>query len=101
VERLRIAVIRGDGIGPDLAVPALLAISAIFPPAVRETAGGLAYNVTQALFGGTGAALGVAHLSRDVFDRRYTPTAEPERRAPSDRFTREPAPAADRVALRR
>jgi MHS family proline/betaine transporter-like MFS transporter len=110
-----------------LAVPALLAISAIFPPAVRVTAGGLAYNVTQAVFGGTGPAIGVwlnhqagapygfaaylsalalvtavvAYVARDVFDRRYTPTAERERRAPSDRFTREPAPATDRVTLRR
>jgi MHS family proline/betaine transporter-like MFS transporter len=94
---------------------------------VRVTAGGLAYNVTQAVFGGTGPAIGVwlnhqagapygfaaylsalalvtavvAYVARDVFDRRYTPTAERERRAPSDRFTREPATATDRVTLRR
>jgi MHS family proline/betaine transporter-like MFS transporter len=42
-----------------LAVPALLALSAVFPPAVRVTAGALAYNVTQALFGGTGPIIGV------------------------------------------
>lgn len=42
-----------------LALPALLAISQIFPTAVRVTAGALAYNVTQAVFGGTGPIIGV------------------------------------------
>lgn len=42
-----------------LALPALLAISQIFPTAVRVTAGALAYNVSQALFGGTGPIIGV------------------------------------------
>ncbi|WIX77706.1 MFS transporter [Amycolatopsis carbonis] len=42
-----------------LALPALLAISQIFPTAVRVTAGALAYNVAQALFGGTGPIIGV------------------------------------------
>lgn len=42
-----------------LAAPALLAVSQIFPTAVRVTAGALAYNVTQALFGGTGPIIGV------------------------------------------
>jgi MFS transporter, MHS family, proline/betaine transporter len=86
------------GVGKGLlAVPALLALSAIFPPAVRVTAGAMAYNVTQALFGGTGPIIGVwlnqttgsryglgvylsalavltvigCLLARRVFDRRY------------------------------
>ncbi|NHU48910.1 MFS transporter [Rhodococcus sp. A14] len=42
-----------------LAVPALLALSQMFPIAVRITAGALAYNVVQAIFGGTGPAIGV------------------------------------------
>ncbi|NUH39791.1 MFS transporter [Streptomyces samsunensis] len=42
-----------------LALPALLALSAIFPVTVRVTAGALAYNVTQAAFGGTGPIIGV------------------------------------------
>jgi MHS family proline/betaine transporter-like MFS transporter len=42
-----------------LALPALLAISQIFPTAVRVTAGALAYNVAQAVFGGTGPIIGV------------------------------------------
>lgn len=42
-----------------LALPALLAISQIFPTSVRVTAGALAYNVAQALFGGTGPIIGV------------------------------------------
>ena len=40
-------------------MPALLALSAIFPSAVRVTAGALAYNVAQSLFGGTGPFIGV------------------------------------------
>jgi MHS family proline/betaine transporter-like MFS transporter len=85
-----------------LAVPALLALSAIFPSSVRVTAGALAYNVTQALFGGTGPFIGVwlndttgspygfgvylavlalitvagSVLARRVFDRRYAGVAE-------------------------
>jgi MHS family proline/betaine transporter-like MFS transporter len=43
-----------------LAVPALVALSQLFPVAVRITAGALAYNVVQAIFGGTGPAIGVA-----------------------------------------
>lgn len=84
-----------------LALPALLALSAVFPPAVRVTAGALAYNVTQSLFGGTGPIIGVwldhttggplglgiylaalalvtvvgAVWARSVFDRRH-PVAE-------------------------
>ncbi len=106
-------------------VVAVLAIPAL-GLAAQGTAGGLAYNVTQAVFGGTGPAIGVwlnhragapygfaayltalalvtavAYVGRDVFDRRYTPTADGERRVPSDRFTREPAAATDRAALRR
>lgn len=42
-----------------IALPALLAMSQIFPPAVRVTAGALAYNVTQSLFGGTGPLIGL------------------------------------------
>jgi MHS family proline/betaine transporter-like MFS transporter len=42
-----------------LALPALLAISQLFPTAVRVTAGALAYNLTQAIFGGTGPIIGV------------------------------------------
>ncbi|MFD4253419.1 MFS transporter [Amycolatopsis thermoflava] len=42
-----------------LALPALLAISQIFPTAVRVTAGALAYNVAQSVFGGTGPIIGV------------------------------------------
>jgi MFS transporter, MHS family, proline/betaine transporter len=85
-----------------IAVPALLALSAIFPSPVRVTAGALAYNVAQALFGGTGPIIGVwlnsttgspygfgvylavlalitvvgSVLARRVFDRRYTGTQE-------------------------
>jgi MHS family proline/betaine transporter-like MFS transporter len=81
-----------------LAVPALLALSAIFPSSVRVTAGALAYNVAQSLFGGTGPFIGVwlndttgspygfgvylavlalvtvvgSILGRRVFDRRYS-----------------------------
>jgi MHS family proline/betaine transporter-like MFS transporter len=112
-----------------LALPALLAISQIFPPAVRVTAGGLAYNVTQAVFGGTGPAIGVwlnhgagapygfagylcalalvttvvAAVAKPIFDRRYTPAPERTRREPSDRFTRAPVGATERerAALRR
>jgi len=36
-----------------LAVPMLLAVSQIFPPGVRVTAGGLGYNVAASVFGGT------------------------------------------------
>ena len=42
-----------------LALPALLAISQFFPTAVRVTAGALAYNLAQAIFGGTGPIIGV------------------------------------------
>jgi MHS family proline/betaine transporter-like MFS transporter len=42
-----------------LALPALLAISQIFPTSVRVTAGALAYNIAQSLFGGTGPIIGV------------------------------------------
>lgn len=42
-----------------LAVPVLVAMSQIFPGASRVTAGALAYNVSQALFGGTGPMIGV------------------------------------------
>jgi MHS family proline/betaine transporter-like MFS transporter len=42
-----------------LALPALLAVSQIFPTAVRVTAGALAYNLAQSLFGGTGPIIGV------------------------------------------
>jgi MFS transporter, MHS family, proline/betaine transporter len=42
-----------------LALPALLAVSQIFPTPVRVTAGALAYNLAQALFGGTGPVIGV------------------------------------------
>jgi MHS family proline/betaine transporter-like MFS transporter len=42
-----------------LAVPALVALSQLFPVAIRITAGALAYNVVQAIFGGTGPAIGV------------------------------------------
>ena len=42
-----------------LALPALLAMSQIFPLAVRITAGALAYNVVQSIFGGTGPFVGV------------------------------------------
>lgn len=42
-----------------LAVPALVALSQLFPVAVRITAGALAYNVVQAIFGGTGPVIGV------------------------------------------
>ena len=42
-----------------LALPALLAVSQIFPTAVRVTAGALAYNIAQAVFGGTGPIIGV------------------------------------------
>jgi MHS family proline/betaine transporter-like MFS transporter len=42
-----------------LAVPALLALSAIFPAPVRITAGALTYNVAQSVFGGTGPIIGV------------------------------------------
>ena len=36
-----------------LAVPALLAASQIFPPSVRVTAGGLSYNLSSSILGGT------------------------------------------------
>lgn len=36
-----------------MAVPSLLAVSQIFPPEVRVTAGGLSYNIAQSVFGGT------------------------------------------------
>jgi MHS family proline/betaine transporter-like MFS transporter len=36
-----------------LAVPALLAVSQIFPAGIRVTAGGLSYNVSSSLLGGT------------------------------------------------
>jgi MHS family proline/betaine transporter-like MFS transporter len=42
-----------------LALPALLAVSQIFPTAVRVTAGALAYNLAQSIFGGTGPVIGV------------------------------------------
>jgi MFS transporter, MHS family, proline/betaine transporter len=42
-----------------LAVPALLALSALFPTSVRITAGALTYNVSQSIFGGTGPIIGV------------------------------------------
>src|SRR5690606_35854934 len=42
-----------------LALPALLAVSQLFPGPVRVTAGALAYNVVQAVFGGTGPIVGV------------------------------------------
>ncbi|HET6500688.1 MAG TPA: MFS transporter [Amycolatopsis sp.] len=42
-----------------LAVPTLLAISQMFPTGVRITAGALAYNVAQSIFGGTGPVIGV------------------------------------------
>lgn len=46
--------------GGFLAVPAALAISQMFPPTVRITAGSFSYNVTVILFGATGPLLGVA-----------------------------------------
>jgi isocitrate/isopropylmalate dehydrogenase len=85
VERPRIAVIRGDGIGPELAGAALRVLEAV------GDADALAFDYTEVS----------VRAARDVFRRRYTPTAERDRRAPSDRFTREPAPATDRVTLRR
>ncbi|MQA04043.1 MAG: MFS transporter [Streptosporangiales bacterium] len=42
-----------------LALPVLLAVSQLFPGAIRVTAGALAYNVVQAVFGGTGPIVGV------------------------------------------
>jgi MHS family proline/betaine transporter-like MFS transporter len=85
-----------------LAVPALLALSAVFPPSVRVTAGALAYNVAQSVFGGTGPFIGVwlndttggpygygvylaalalvtalvSALAHRFFDRRYTDVTE-------------------------
>lgn len=46
--------------GGVLAVPAALAVSQMFPPTVRVTAGSFSYNVTVILFGATGPLLGVA-----------------------------------------
>jgi MFS transporter, MHS family, proline/betaine transporter len=40
-------------------VSALLAISQLFPTGVRVTAGALACNVSQSVFGGTGPLVGV------------------------------------------
>lgn len=80
-----------------LAVPALLAISQIYPGSMRVTAGALAYNVSQSVFGGTGPVIGVwlnhstggpygfgiylatlavitviaVYVARSVFDRSY------------------------------
>ncbi|WP_255953850.1 MFS transporter [Streptomyces odontomachi] len=42
-----------------MAVPSLLAVSQIFPAHIRVTAGGLSYNVAQALLGGTAPLIGV------------------------------------------
>jgi len=164
VERLRIALIRGDGIGPELVDAALRVLEAVGETdglefaytevnagagAYRETGteyapedvelmrtgvdatlkgpvglpdvrhpdgteagllGGILRTGLQVyanvrpvlqLPGAQGRLVGHEPGSIDVFDRRYTPTAEGERRVPSDRFTREPAPATDRAALRR
>ncbi|MBG0741540.1 MFS transporter [Paeniglutamicibacter antarcticus] len=46
--------------GGILAVPAALAVSQMFPPTVRVTAGSFSYNITVILFGATGPLLGVA-----------------------------------------
>jgi MFS transporter, MHS family, proline/betaine transporter len=43
-----------------LAVPALLAVSQIFPAGIRVTAGGLAFNVSASLLGGTAPFVAVA-----------------------------------------
>jgi MHS family proline/betaine transporter-like MFS transporter len=100
-----------------LAVPALLAISQIFPGPVRVTAGALAYNVSHALFGGTGPVVGVwlndvtggpygfaaylaalaavtavgAYLARGIFDRRFETAAPPSADGSGARFSRDPA----------
>lgn len=51
-----------------LAVPALLAISQIFPAGIRVTAGGLSYNISASVLGGTAPVIavwlnGVSHNS--------------------------------------
>lgn len=43
-----------------LAVPSLLAVSQIFPARIRVSAGGLSYNFSQALLGGTAPLVAVA-----------------------------------------
>lgn len=42
-----------------LAVPALLAISQIFPAGIRVTAGGLSYNISASVLGGTAPVIAV------------------------------------------
>ncbi|MET7641270.1 MFS transporter [Streptomyces sp. NPDC005438] len=42
-----------------MAVPSLLAVSQLFPPEVRVTAGGLSYNIAQAGLGGTAPLVAV------------------------------------------
>lgn len=42
-----------------LAVPSLLAVSQIFPPSIRVTAGGLSYNISQSVLGGTAPLVAV------------------------------------------
>ena len=140
MERLRIALIRGDGIGPELVDAALRVLEAVGETdglefaytevnagagAYRETGTACAPEDVELMrtgvdatrkgpvglpavrypdgteAGAQGRLVGHEPGSIDVFDRRYTPTAEGERRVPSDRFTREPAPATDRAALRR
>jgi MFS transporter, MHS family, proline/betaine transporter len=43
-----------------MAVPSLLAVSQIFPAGVRVTAGGLSYNISQSVLGGTAPLVAVA-----------------------------------------
>src|SRR5262249_32834076 len=43
-----------------LAGPAFVALSQMFPVAVRITAGSLGYNVVQTIFGGTGPVIGLS-----------------------------------------
>jgi len=42
-----------------MAVPSLLAVSQIFPAKIRVTAGGLSYNVAQAVLGGTAPLIAI------------------------------------------
>ncbi|MHC1559170.1 MFS transporter [Actinomycetospora sp. C-140] len=53
------AFVLGAGKGV-LAVPLLLAVSQIFPASIRVSAGGLSYNISQSVLGGTAPLIAVA-----------------------------------------
>ena len=99
MQSLNIAVIRGDGIGPEFVDAALQVLES------AGSADGLTFDLTEVRAGAaadreTGLVTAVvAYVARAVFDRRYAPARE--QRPPSDRFTREPAPAREPAAVQR